>query len=179
MISICDMKSRGSSFCSLKSLSKRRWTSLEGEPENTPQNRLTHSKDDTVLGERREINPISQKRDWILGVLPLNVFFPFWTAASENDTTHCFWPICKGNLNMQKLFLKFKQCSYIFSGNSNYISLTNDTACCLNSLILHRKQVEPSCLATPGTGMQKESNFCASLWKLHSKDCPSRSTLNL
>lgn len=114
MIFICEMKSCGSSFCSLKSHSNKRWTSLGGEPETTLKNKLKHNKEDTVLGERREIKPTTQKTDWVLALLHLNVFLPLCTAASENDTTRCFWPICKCNLNMQKLFLKFRQCSSHF-----------------------------------------------------------------
>lgn len=125
---------------------------------------------DTVLGERGDIKSISQKRHWIFTLPHLNLFFPFWTAASENDTTHCFWPICKCNLNMQKLFLKFKSVVDIFSVNSGCISLTNVTACYLNSLVSWKKQAVSSCLATSRTRMQKESNFCVSM-KPHDENC--------
>lgn len=154
----------------LKNHSRKKWISLEGGPESALKNVLRQSKD-TVLGERGDIKSIRQKRHWILTLLHLNLFFLFRTAALENDTTCCFWPICKYNLNVQKLFLKFKSVVDIFSVNSNCISLTNVTACCLNSLVSWRKQAEPSCFAASGIGMQKESNFCVSPWKPCDKNC--------
>lgn len=140
---------------------------------------MVRQSKDTVLGERGDIKSISQKRHWILTLLHLNLFFPFWTAASENDTTHCFWPICKCNLNVQKLFLKFKSVVDIFFSQLQ-LHFTNKCHSMLLEQPCFMKEIGRTImLSNLSNSDAKIKKFLCVSMKPHDKNCQGHSRHNL